>query len=308
VFSVLVAAGSWAAPSGATPGAGGSAVRGVEVSRVVAAGDIACDPEDPSFNLGLGTDDRCRMLATSDLWFGDASIDAVLALGDLQYEDGSLSQFLASFDPSWGRDSGRIYPTPGNHEYRTANAQGYFDYWGERAGPDQSRSWYAFDLGSWHVISLNSTCSAVDCGPDSPQGEWLRRDLRRSAAGCTLAFFHYPLVASSISGVMRFPVVKSFWKALHRRGADVILVGHHHAYERFAPMTPSLERSPDGIRQFVVGTGGKNVAPQNVIAPNSQRRVRRLGVLDLELGDGAYTWRFRSIDGAVRDEGSDTCV
>ncbi|MEX2275391.1 MAG: metallophosphoesterase [Actinomycetota bacterium] len=272
--------------------------------HVVAAGDIACDPESPFFNAGVGSGEDCRQMATSDLWVADDTVQAVLALGDLQYEDASTEQFLASFDPSWGRGLDRIYPTPGNHEYRTPDAQGYFDYFAERAGP----GWYSFDLGEWHIVSLNSTCSNVDCGKGSLQGTWLRRDLRRSDAECTLAFFHYPLVASGPTGLVQFPVVKNFWTVLDRRGADVILVGHQHAYERFAPMTPGQQRDPAGIRQFVVGTGGKNTASQLVVAPNSKKRVRALGVLHLDLAAASYAWRFESIAGTTRDAGSADCT
>ena len=297
--------------AGASVSSGGPATasvaqgKGIEAPiHVVAAGDIACDPVSPEFNGGFGSGGNCRQMATSDLWVDDESVQAALALGDLQYEDASTSQFEASFDPSWGRGYDLLYPTPGNHEYRTPDAQGYFDYFGDRAGP----GWYSFDLGEWHIVSLNSTCSEVDCGKDSPQGTWLRRDLRRSDAECTLAFFHYPLVASGPTAVARIPAVKNFWTVLDRRGADVVLAGHQHSYERFAPMTRDEQRDASGIRQFVVGTGGKNTASQLVVAPNSKRRIRALGVLHLDLGAGSYDWRFESIAGSIRDSGSADCT
>jgi hypothetical protein len=275
------------------------------VAHVVAAGDIACDPLDGRYEDGLGTGQYCRQMATSELWVDDRSVDAALILGDVQYEDGRLWKFRESYDASWGRGLDVTLPAPGNHEYRTAGAAGYFDYFGEAAGP----GWYSTDVGDWHVVSLNSTCPPVNCSDDGTQVRWLRNDLAADDAPCTLAFFHYPLTASvGPFGDPSYPQVLPFWKELYRDDADLILVGHQHTYERFARMTPQLERSPDGIRQFIVGTGGHSVHRQDYVAEHSQVRATRHGVLHLELRRDRYRFWFEAIDGRILDRGSRACV
>ncbi|MEX2101941.1 MAG: metallophosphoesterase [Actinomycetota bacterium] len=310
----VVSAGLLSAPSWATGEGPGDATRrgdapmGVaESAHVIAAGDIACDPRDEDFNGGQGKDGRCKQMATSDLWVDAPDVEAALILGDVQYEDGKLRKFERSYDPSWGRGIGVTLPAPGNHEYRTPGAQGYFDYFGSVAQPP---GWYSADVGPWHLVSLNSTCPPVNCAVDSPQVEWLRDDLAEDDSACTLAFFHHPLIASvGPAGDPSFPKVKTFWRALFRDRADLILVGHQHTYERFAPMTPKLvANSTKGIRQFIVGTGGKDIHQQDFVAPNSERRIRKHGILHLELSEGSYAWAFETIAGNVLDEGTGSCV
>ena len=229
----------------------------VSGTKIAAAGDIACDPGSSSFNNGQGSGLDCRQLATSDLLVG-AGYAAVLALGDIQYEDGAYSKFLASYDPSWGRVKSITKPAPGNHEYQSGNANGYYQYFGAAAG-DPAKGYYSFDLAGWHIVALNSNCSFVGgCGVGSPQEQWLRADLAAHPASCTLAYWHHPRFSSGEHG--SDSTYTPFFQALYDANADLVLVGHDHDYERFAPQTASgtldLAR---GIRQFVVGSGGKNV-------------------------------------------------
>lgn len=275
-------------------------------TRIAAAGDIACDPGSSFWNGGQGSGLNCRQRATSDLLVG-AGYAAVLALGDIQYEDGAYSKFLASYDPSWGRVKSITKPAPGNHEYQTSGAAGYYQYFGAAAG-DPAKGYYSFDLGGWHLVALNSNCSAVGgCGAGSPQEQWLRADLAANPASCTLAYWHHPRFSSGEHG--SDSTYTAFFQALYDANADVVLVGHDHDYERFAPQTPSgaldLAR---GIRQFVAGSGGKNVRTFPTVRPNSEvRDVSSLGVLELTLGAGAYEWRFRPAVGSFADSGSASC-
>ncbi len=304
VLVALLAAASLAA-AGRPDEARRGVTAGPKVAHVVAAGDIACDPLDDDYHDGLGTGGFCRQMATSDLWVDDPDVDAALVLGDIQYEDGRLWKFQESYDASWGRGLERTLPAPGNHEYQTPGAAGYFDYFGEVAGP----GWYSTDVGRWHIVSLNSTCPPVDCSADGVQMTWLKQDLAADDSRCTLAFFHYPLTASvGPSGKPSYPQVRPFWRALFKDDADLILVGHQHTYERFKKLTPKLEPAEDGIRQFIVGTGGRSVHQQDFVAPHSQFRARRLGVLHLELRPERYAYRFETIKGAVIDQGSGACV
>ncbi len=283
---------------------------------VAAAGDIACDPESPNFNGGEGTANVCRQRYTSDLLV-NAGLAAVLALGDNQYECGGHEAFLRSYDASWGRLKSITYPAVGNHEYLTsdgtdcnesnANAGGHFRYFGSRAG-DPEQGYYSFDIGSWHLIMLNSSCSgAGGCGETSPQGRWLRSDLLSHTNRCTLAFWHIPLFSS---GGRASTTYETFWDALYDHGADVVLNGHDHIYERFAPQTPAGERDDSrGIRQFTVGTGGSNHTGLVSIAPNSEaRNVDTYGVLKLTLHANGYDWRFVPEPGkAFTDSGIGSC-
>jgi hypothetical protein len=274
--------------------------------RVAAAGDIACDPRDSKFDDGQGRGLHCRQLATSDLLVG-ANYAAVLALGDIQYEDGAYSKFLASYEPSWGRVKAITKPVPGNHEYRRRGAVGYYRYFRAAAG-DTARGYYSFDLGGWHLVALNSNCSAVGgCDAGSPQAEWLRADLAAHRAFCTLAYWHHPRFSSGLHG--SDSTYESFWQALHDANADVVLVGHDHGYERFAPQDAngSLDRAR-GIREFVVGTGGKSLRSFVNIRANSEARdVSSFGILELKLGVAAYGWRFRPAVGSYEDSGSAAC-
>jgi acid phosphatase type 7 len=286
---------------------------------IAAAGDIACDPDLTRFATGLGTRDACHMLTTSDLLL-KMDLSAVVPLGDLQYENGTLDKFQRSFDPTWGRLKAQMRPAVGNHEYRTPGAAGYFDYFngpGVADGPAGSRDkgYYAYDLGAWHVVTLNSQCSHAaadnpyenDCAAGSPQEQWLRADLAAHPARCTLAVWHHPWFSSGLEGVN--DRVQPLFQALYDNGVDVLLTGHDHGYERFAPMDVAANRDGErGVRQFVVGTGGKNEEMRRYPKPNSEvRGTGQFGVLELTLRPGAYLWEFVHDGGSFADTGANAC-
>jgi acid phosphatase type 7 len=233
----------------------------------------------------------------------------VFNLGDSAYPDGTRAQFRNCYDPTWGKYKKRTRPTAGNHDYHTAGAKPYFDYFRWRAGKP-TRGYYSYDRGSWHIVALNSNCKEVGgCERPSAQGRWLRRDLARNRARCTLAYFHHPLYASGRGEDS--PEVKPFWHTLYNHHADVILNGHAHRYERFARITPGGKRSSArGIRQFIVGTGGARGEPQK--GPDEPRvqakKVGAPGVLKLELGSGFYRWKFVPVAGRnYTDSGRARC-
>ena len=269
---------------------------------VAAAGDIACEPG------ALVTKTTCQMEETARL-VAARDVDAVLVPGDIQYEDGSLEKFRQSFTNTWGEIKARLYPSPGNHEYGTPGAQGYFDYFGSRAG-EQGKGYYSFDLGSWHVVALNSNCGgAGGCGGNSPQGIWLKQDLAAHPAQCTLAFWHHPRFSSGRYHPGEVST-RTFWDVLYEAGADIVLNGHDHLYERFAPMNPIGEADPElGLRQFTVGTGGRSLYQFTTVLPTSEaRNDQEFGVLFLTLRDGSYDWEFAPISGGIfTDFGSGTC-
>lgn len=258
---------------------------------IAAAGDIACDPADAKYNGGAGAANACRMKATSDLLVG-MDLAGVLVLGDSQYEDGALSKYRQSYDHTWGRLRAITRPAVGNHEYLQRNASGYFDYFGAAAG-DPGKGYYSYDLGTWHLIALNSNCSrAGGCGPGSPQERWLRADLAAHPAACTLAYWHHPRFSSGLHGSDR--AYDAVWRALYEAGTDVVLVGHDHDYERFAPQDPDgVADAVRGIRQFVVGTGGRSLYWFRSPQPNSEvRSSDTFGVLVMTLRSLGYDWKF----------------
>jgi hypothetical protein len=251
---------------------------------VVAAGDIA----------EVGGHQRL----TSDRVL-ELDPDRVLVLGDNQYRSGTLAQYRTFYGSTWGRFKARTRPVPGNHEYDTPRAAGYFAYFGRQARP-KGHSYYSFDLGGWHLIALNSS---IDHGPGSAQERWLRADLAATARRCILAYWHFPRFSSG-AHQGSWGSVGSFWNDLYVARADVVLSGHEHSYERFARQTPWAKASRQGIRQFVVGTGGADLLGFAAAKPNSQRRLAGdHGVLELVLHPASYQWRFVSEDGAVLDRG-----
>ena len=183
---------------------------------VAAAGDVACAPDDPNYHNGTGTSTACRQLATSNLLV-NGHFDAVLALGDLQYDSGSLSDFNASYDPSWGRVKSITYPVVGNHEYGQSNASGYFQYFGSRAG-DSGKGWYSFNLGAWHIVAINSNCDRISggCGSGSPEETWLRNDLAAHPTECTIAMWHHARYSSGHDGDNTF--MQTMWSDLYDAG------------------------------------------------------------------------------------------
>ncbi len=269
---------------------------------IAAAGDIACDPTRPSFAAGLGTARSCRALYTSDLLL-KMDLWSVLVLGDLQYDDGLLWKYMQSFDPAWGRVKSLLRPAIGNHEYVAGGATGYFDYFNGPGQPDgpagpRGAGYYSFDVGAWHIIALNSQCGhrptlpeVPGCGAGSAQEQWLRADLAAHPTACTLAYWHHPLVSSRL-GVDE--AVRPLWNALVNAGVDVVLTGHDHAYERFAPLDATGQIDHErGIRQFVVGTGGKSHQREQALLGGSEVRNSRVyGVLQLRLRERSYHWAF----------------
>ncbi len=273
---------------------------------LVAAGDLACDPASGSFNGGQGTRTECRQMAVSDLVVADREMTAFAALGDLQYADGTSSAFRTSYDPSYGRVLDRTIPVVGNHEYQTRDASGYFGYFGSRAG-DPAKGYYSTDVGPWHVVVLNSNCGEVGCGSGSAQEQWLRADLADSPAMCTVALMHHPRYSSGEHGDNR--AVSDLWDTLQQGGADLVLAGHDHDYERFAPMDSAGRLDPQGMRQFVVGTGGKGNRGFGSIRTNSEAHdSSSFGVLRLKLGANSYSWQFVATAGGTNDDsGSASC-
>ncbi len=275
---------------------------------IAAAGDIACSPSDPNFNHLQGSGNRCQMMATSDLLVNHG-LSAVLALGDDQYNGGSYSDYLASYDPTWGRVKSITRSAAGNHDYGSAGAGGYFKYFGLAAGP-AGQGWYSFDVGAWHLIALNSNCSEVGgCQTGSAQEQWLRADLAADASPCTLAFFHAGRYSSGYGGDNTY--MAPLFQDLYDAGVDVALSGHSHDYERFAPQDNSgnLDNAR-GVRQFIVGTGGAFFTGWHGIRdPNSQvSENTTYGVLDLTLHPGSYDWSFVPVAGSsYTDTGTTAC-
>jgi acid phosphatase type 7 len=282
---------------------------------IAAAGDVACDPMSTAFGGGLGTEDLCHQRHTSDLLM-KMDLWAVLVLGDVQYEDGQLWKYGQSFHPTWGRVKSLIRPALGNHEYGEGGLEGYFDYFNGPAradGPAGPRpdGYYSFDVGSWHIIALNSQCTrfanAPACAAGSPQERWLRADLAAHRNACTLAFWHHPLISSRL-GVDE--EVRPLWQALYDADVDVVVTAHDHRYERFAPLDAAGNRDPvRGIRQFVVGTGGKSHQRTRTVLPNSESRNQNTyGVLQLRLSEHGYYWTFVPEAGRrFTDAGANAC-
>jgi chitodextrinase len=273
---------------------------------IAAAGDIACDPLDSQFNGGNGTSDACRQLATSNILFA-SDLAAVLPLGDNQYENGTASKFTQSYDASWGRVFSLTKPVPGNHEYQTQGAAGYYAYFGSRAG-DPTKGYYSYDIGAWHIIALNSECAYIGgCGSGSAEETWLRNDLASHTNACTLAYWHRPRSSSGFNG--GDSAFAAWWTDLYNAHAEVVLNGHDHDYERFAPQDPSRNPDPNGIREFVVGTGGEDHLPFESPAPNSEVfRSDTFGVLKLTLHSSSYDWQFVPEAGRTfTDSGTTTC-
>jgi hypothetical protein len=232
----------------------------------------------------------------------------VMAVGDLAYPDGSKENFVC-YDKTWGRAKSRTRPAPGNHEFHAAGATPYFEYFGAAAG-DPKTGYYSYDLGSWHIIVLNSECKDVGgCEAGSPQERWLRADLAAHPVACTLAYWHKPLFSSG-SAHGNDLTVKPLFRALYEANADIVVSGHDHDYERFAPQTPDgAADDKRGIREFIVGTGGKNHRPFGSPKPNSELRdSTAFGVLKLTLKPSAYDWQFIPEAGkSFTDTGSGTC-
>jgi len=292
---------------------------------LVAAGDIACRPDLTE------TPARCRQAHTATLVEGLAP-DAVAVLGDNQYEHGELANFQASYDPTWGRFKALTRPAVGNHEYEgdpeRDSAPGYYEYFGTTAG-DPAEGFYRWALGDWTVFVLNSgaidytrasggdptlpdDCWPVSCAALSEQESWLRGQLESLPDdACVLAYWHHPRYSSGYGGVTRdYPETAPLYQALYEHGAELVLTGHAHNYERFAPMdSAGVADSATGVTEFVVGTGGRNLFtdPGARRDTSEQLYIDAFGVLELTLKPGGWSSRFVTEAGETRDETTATC-
>ena len=262
-----------------------------EAAVLVGAGDIA--------QCGGDRDE-----ATASLL--DEIAGTVFTAGDNVYPDGTKEQFADCYASSWGRHIDRTRPSPGNHDYHTSNGKGYYSYFGTRAGP-AGEGWYSYELGGWHIVVLNSNCGAVGgCEEDSAQHDWLVADLDDHPAACVLAYWHHPLW--NAGGHRGNSSVEPLWEALSDAGADVVVNGHDHNYQRWARQDSSGLAHSGGIRQFIVGTGGASPYAQKHSPENLEVFGTAPGVLQLNLDPAGYEWEFIGVAGtAFTDRGSETC-
>jgi hypothetical protein len=269
-----------------------STLRLLQTAVFVGAGDVAnCRNDD-----GRHAQETGRLL--------DKIQGTVFVAGDAAYSSGSAAEFANCFEPAWGRHKARIRPSPGNHEYESPGAVPYFQYFGANAGPS-GRGFYSYNLGAWHLVSLNSSAPA---GPGSEQYQWLQDDLNLNrSTSCTLAYFHFPRFTS---GPNRDGfVLGDVWRLLYGTAVDVVISAHNHGYERFDPQDPDgLPNPTQGIREFVVGTGGAPLYPFVGTAPNSVQRISTYGVLKLTMRNADYDWDFiQAGTEAILDHGTATC-
>jgi hypothetical protein len=257
---------------------------------LIGAGDIA--------TCGNSDDTRTAQLVAD-------SGGIPFTVGDNAYSSGTAAEFANCYKPTWGRFKGLTHPVVGDNEYLTAGAAPYFDYFGSAAG---RQGWYSYDVGTWHVVVLNSNCAEVGgCGKGSAQERWLRADLAANGTRCIAAMWHEPRFSSAYSNSSK---TEPFWEALYEYGADIVLNGHHHVYERFAPQDPDGRADPKGIREFIVGTGGMSLTGSfRTVQPNSQvRNNRTKGVLKLTLHRDSYDFDFVPVPGSsFHDSGSGSC-
>jgi hypothetical protein len=260
---------------------------------LVGAGDIA--------HSGTADDATAKLL--------DGIPGTVFTAGDNVYDNGTAAEFSKSYAPSWGRHKGRTYPSAGNHDYGTAGASGYYGYFGARAG-DPTKGYYSYELGAWHVIVINSNCSAIGgCAAGSKQEKWLRADLAASTKKCTLSYWHHPRFNSGAKHGSSTSMT-AVWKALYDYGAEIVVSGHEHLYERFSPQTPTGAADPTkGITQFVVGTGGAGIYGFGTPLPNSVVRYNGgHGVIKFTLQATKADFQFISVEGKTfTDKGSVAC-
>lgn len=304
--------------SATTPGGGGSVT-------IAAAGDVACNPGDIDYNNGNGTGGltgHCQQKAVADL-IGQGSYAKLLVLGDEQYDCGSLGAFNASYDPTWGAYDSIAEPVPGNHEYEASsennetgcskNATGYFSYYANHGVSDAAgvngKGYYSFDVGSWHILAINANCSRIGgCATGNAEEAWVRADLAAHPNQCTLAYWHQAAWSTTGGGTTG---MRTIWKDLANAGADLVLGGHYHHYERFADLNANGQPVADGTgtREIIAGTGGEsqNGFGSTTPAPGSQVRKTGFGILSLTLNSGSYSWQYKQIGGATADSGSDTC-
>jgi acid phosphatase type 7 len=262
---------------------------------LIAAGDIADCPA--TGYVGTGAEATARLV--------ESIPGTVLALGDLAYPNGTEREFRECYEPTWGRFKNRTRPVPGNHEYNSPGAAPYYAYWGERAGK-AGEGFYSFEIGAWHLVALNS--NLLGGALEARQEEWLASDLESHRAGCALAFFHHAPFSSGWHASDRR--LSPLLRILYTHGVDVMLTGHDHDYERFAPQDPDGHLDQQrGTRAFVVGTGGARLGIFVPFQDHSEVRISgEHGVLRMTLNANGYRWQFLSAPGRrLLDEGRDAC-
>lgn len=267
---------------------------------LIGAGDIAYCGDAPEYQ----GDEQTAALIEQQLQQWPHA--AVFAAGDVVTGEGTRAEYNNCFGPSWGRFKERVRPVPGNHDYMTGGGAPYYEYFGAAAG-EPGKGYYSYDLGDWHIVALNSNCDDVACGPNSPQVKWLEEDLRASAAKCTLAYWHHPRFSSGLAGDNG--ITNPLWRTVVEAGVEVVVGGHDHNYERFAPLNVQGEADPTGTRLFVVGTGGSPLRDFGAVKPHSEVRYSGTnGVIQFKLYPGRYEWQFiPADDAALTDMGSGEC-
>lgn len=274
-----------------TPSATVTAVVRVRPGVLIGAGDIARCPTENGAEL------TARIL--------DTTRGVVFTAGDNVYETGTPREWAACYEPTWGRHKARTRPATGNHDWYSDSLKTYYEYWGNRAGPP-GLGYYSYNVGPWHVVVINVM---IAHGKGSPQEEWLRSDLAAHPTRCTFAYWHYPRF-SSASEQHSDPGMTAIWQALYDAGADVVVSGHSHTYERFAPQTAlGVLDTTRGIREFVVGTGGASLLPFDTVQANSEVRDNStFGVIKFALYPDRYDWKFIPVSGGTfTDSGSASC-
>ena len=295
---LVAACGLAVATAGAAPALSAAAAPTAAAASdptLAAAGDI----------IGDCTGSSCGYQKTAAV-ITSLNPTTVLALGDVSNRSGSASDYTSRFNGSWGVFKAKIRPVPGNHDYGAPGAVNFFNYFGAAANPP--RGYYSYDVGTWHIIAINSNCSEVGgCQAGSAQEKWLKNDLAQHPAACTLAFWHHPRYSSGTGGDNTS--MKDIFQDLYNARADVVLSAHSHDYERFALQNNAGQRDANGIRQFVVGTGGSFFTRFGSIKPNSQKRNNNtFGVLKMTLSASSYSWKFVPVAGKTfTDSGTRTC-
>ena len=304
VVASVALVGSWALVPTAAPAA--------TSIKIAAVGDIACKNLPSNNHQACQYDDVASAIARH-------RYDRFLPLGDVQYEYGEYANFVDNYDRYFGRFLPITAPVPGNHDYGTPDAAGYYRYFGQIG--QAADGYYSYDLGGWHMIALNSAIcpAATGCAPGDPQYEWLKHDLAADTAECTLAYWHHPrwdwLKYQNADWTEDYEWLRSkpFWDLLSAANADVVLVGHNHNYSRWKPMDANGHTDPAGIRQFIVGTGGRNL---NGFGSKSTKPSTfatgwsgGFGFLKLTLHPTSYDWKFMPADGQpyFPDQGTGTC-
>ena len=284
---------------GGAGGGGGGGSTGGGDPILIGAGDISA--------CGSNNGEPTAKILDGVFANGANANGVVFTMGDNAYEDGTLTQYNTCYGPTWGRHKARTRPSAGNHEWHTAGAAGYFDYFGAAGGDRSKGAYYSYDLGSWHIIVID-VYNTAGTGAGSEQEKWLKADLAAHPNKCTLAYWHAPRFSSGTHGSSSW--LQNIWQALYDANADVVVSGHDHHYERFAPQTPSGSADPArGIREFLVGTGGDTVYSIGSPIANSEVRYNGgYGVIKFTLHATSYDWEFLSEAGKTfNDKGTGSC-